>query len=242
MGGEKADMVFTSPPYSDMRDYKGGADFSVNNIINFISASSNHADYQVVNLGIQRKNNEVYQYWDEYIQKYREHGYKFLSWNVWSKRGMGGSIANMSAMFRLEHEWIFVFGKFPKELNKTQENKSAGLHTGISNRQKDGTTKRADPKIVNEYGRMSSVLELCYGTSKEHPAVFPLGLPTEYINAMTGQGQYVLEPFLGSGTTLIACENTSRKCRGIEISPEYCAVILQRYQDATGKEPVRING
>ena len=54
-------------------------------------------------------------------------------------------------------------------------------------------------------------------------------------------GQIIADPFLGSGTTLIACENTGRKCRGIEISPDYVAVCLQRYQDATGKEPVRIN-
>ena len=54
-------------------------------------------------------------------------------------------------------------------------------------------------------------------------------------------GQIITDPFLGSGTTLIACENTGRKCRGIEISPDYCAVILQRFKDATGKEPVRIN-
>ena len=51
----------------------------------------------------------------------------------------------------------------------------------------------------------------------------------------------VIDSFLGSGTTMIACENTGRKCRGIEISPEYCAVVLERFKDATGKEPVRIN-
>ena len=45
------------------------------------------------------------------------------------------------------------------------------------------------------------------------------------------------DPFLGSGTTLIACENLQRRCYGCEISPGYIAVILQRYQDATGKEP-----
>ena len=54
-------------------------------------------------------------------------------------------------------------------------------------------------------------------------------------------GQIIADPFLGSGTTLIACENTGRMCRGIEISPDYCAVILQRFKDATGKEPVRVN-
>lgn len=44
--------------------------------------------------------------------------------------------------------------------------------------------------------------------------------------------EMVYDPFLGSGTTMVACENLSRKCRGIEISPDYCAVILQRMKDA----------
>jgi len=43
--------------------------------------------------------------------------------------------------------------------------------------------------------------------------------------------------FLGSGTTLIACENLKRRCYGMEISPAYVAVTLQRFADATGKTP-----
>jgi DNA modification methylase len=47
----------------------------------------------------------------------------------------------------------------------------------------------------------------------------------------------VYDPFLGSGTTLIACENLKRKCYGVELNPGYVAVILQRWADATGREP-----
>jgi len=46
---------------------------------------------------------------------------------------------------------------------------------------------------------------------------------------------------LGSGTTIIACENLGRKCRAIEISPGYVAVTLQRWADATGKTPVLLS-
>jgi DNA modification methylase len=42
----------------------------------------------------------------------------------------------------------------------------------------------------------------------------------------------VLDLYLGSGTTMVACENLKRKCRGIEISPDYCAVILERMATA----------
>lgn len=50
----------------------------------------------------------------------------------------------------------------------------------------------------------------------------------------------VYEPFSGSGTTIIACENLGRKCRAIEISPAYVAVAIQRWVDVTGKEPVML--
>jgi DNA modification methylase len=49
--------------------------------------------------------------------------------------------------------------------------------------------------------------------------------------------EFVYEPFSGSGTTIIACEQLRRKCRAIEISPGYVAVAIQRWADATGKEP-----
>jgi DNA modification methylase len=55
--------------------------------------------------------------------------------------------------------------------------------------------------------------------------------------------EMVYDPFLGSGTTMVACENLGRKCRGIEISPDYCAVILQRMKDAFPKlEIIKANG
>ena len=45
----------------------------------------------------------------------------------------------------------------------------------------------------------------------------------------------------GAGTTIIACEQTGRKCRAVEISPAYCAVAIQRWVDVTGKEPVLLS-
>jgi DNA modification methylase len=55
------------------------------------------------------------------------------------------------------------------------------------------------------------------------------------------ESEFVYEPFSGSGTTIIACENLKRKCRAIEISPAYVAVAIQRWVDVTGKEPKLLN-
>jgi DNA modification methylase len=229
---DNADFCFTSPPYSDMRDYSGG-DVSVEKIASFIQASKDFCEFYAVNLGLQRKDGEIFQYWNTYIFNAKEAGLKLTAWNIWSKAGMGGSLANMTAMFPIEHEWIFVFGGTKEDINNTKKNKSAGLHTGITNRQKDGTTKRVKPKIVNEYGRMGSVFSSCYVTGEKiHPAAFPAELPQEYIKACSSEEDSIYEPFAGSGTTLVACENLQRKCRAIEISPNYCAVILERMATA----------
>jgi len=53
--------------------------------------------------------------------------------------------------------------------------------------------------------------------------------------------EFVFEPFLGSGTTLIACERLGRKCRAVEISPAYCAVAIQRWVDVTNGTPELVN-
>jgi DNA modification methylase len=65
----------------------------------------------------------------------------------------------------------------------------------------------------------------------------PRDLPLWVLNTLCPKASSVLEPFCGTGTTIIACEQLGRKCRAIEISPGYVAVALQRWADATGKTP-----
>lgn len=71
-----------------------------------------------------------------------------------------------------------------------------------------------------------------------HAAAFPVGLPTFFIKAYSDDQDCVYEPFCGSGTTLIAAEQLNRKCYGMEISPQYCDVIVKRWENLTGKTAV----
>jgi len=77
--------------------------------------------------------------------------------------------------------------------------------------------------------------------SEEHPTMKPVELVTRALKNSSAKGSIVFEPFSGSGTTIIACEQTGRKCRAIELSPGYVAVALQRWADATGQTPVIID-
>lgn len=71
--------------------------------------------------------------------------------------------------------------------------------------------------------------------SKEHPTMKPVNLIVYQITNSTKPGDIILDMFGGSGTTLIACENTKRFCRMIEFDPHYCSVIINRWQQLTNK-------
>lgn len=77
-----------------------------------------------------------------------------------------------------------------------------------------------------------------HGKARVHPTQKPIALSEWCFKNYDPDGKSVLDLFLGSGSTLIACEKTNRKCYGMELDPHYCDVIIKRWQDFTGKEAV----
>jgi DNA modification methylase len=75
--------------------------------------------------------------------------------------------------------------------------------------------------------------------SNLHPTMKPVGLIAELISHVTQKNGIVVDVFGGSGTTLIACEQTGRICYMMELDPYYCSVIIERWEQYTGKKAVR---
>jgi DNA modification methylase len=75
--------------------------------------------------------------------------------------------------------------------------------------------------------------------NEEHPTMKPVELVAKAIENSSLRGESIYDPFLGSGTTLIAAEQLGRKCYGMEISPAYCDVIVKRWETLTGKKATR---
>lgn len=247
MDGKKSELLFTSPPYSDMREYNGEKDLSIDNIVEFITSFYEHCEYQVINLGIQRKESEIFPYWDKYIHKAKDNGYLFLSWNIWNRENAGFSIANITSMFATQHEWIFVFGKKVKKLNLTIENKEAGnTRNEVANRQKDGSIKSKKAPIIRDKRQLGTINtinpQLARDENIKHPAMFPIELPSEYIKAITDEKDIIVESFLGSGTTMVAAHQLKRKCYGMELDPKYCQVIVDRMHKLDPTLEIKRNG
>lgn len=241
----KVELCFTSPPYAEQREYNGGKELSTEHLAKFISTASDKVNYFAVNLGYSRKDGEVDQYWNDYIHEAKSSGLKFLSWNIWNRSGFGYTIGQATAMFTIDHEWIFVFGKEKKDLNKTVENKQSGTSKKGTIRQKDGKTTPVFTS-TNTHRQIGTVLTndvaRYIGDEHKHPAMFPVELVEKYVNAMTNPKDYIYEPFGGSGTTMIACEKTNRKCFMMELDPHYVDVIIARWEKFTGKKAELLNG
>ena len=75
--------------------------------------------------------------------------------------------------------------------------------------------------------------------NREHPTMKPVALWAQAVEDGSREGELVFDPFLGSGTTMIACEQLGRRCCGMELSPQYCDVIVKRWEDYTGKKAER---
>lgn len=73
---------------------------------------------------------------------------------------------------------------------------------------------------------------------KDHPTPKPVPLIMDIIKDSTKIGDIVLDPFLGSGSTLLAAEKTRRRCVGLEIEPTYLDVAIRRWQELTGQDAV----
>jgi DNA modification methylase len=73
-------------------------------------------------------------------------------------------------------------------------------------------------------------------TSKLHPTMKPIGLLRRLILNSSAVGDVIFDGFGGSGSTLIACEQTKRKCLMVELDPDYCQVIIDRWQKLTGQK------
>jgi DNA modification methylase len=245
MDGEKAEFCFTSPPYSDQRDYNGKLELDPKHLAKFLDAP---CKLFAVNLGMCRKNGEVFPYWDNYIRYAKNKNMKFLSWNVWDRLEAGG-IGNQTAMFEIDHEWIFIFGE-RKDLNRTvphsEATKDKYKYGASTRRLKSGELKDIELTKTHNKKQLATVSRICLlkarNVDNTHPAMFPVELPVEYIKACSNEKDLIYEPFAGSGSTLIACEKTNRKCFMMELDPHYCDVIIKRWCDYTGNKEYKRNG
>jgi DNA modification methylase len=133
-------------------------------------------------------------------------------------------------------EYMFVFSKgAPKTFNPLKDRKNISVGRGVNgkDRKKDGTFKErtGEGNIIKPYGTRFNVWKVPnQKRGINHPAPFPEQLAQDHILSWSNNGDIVLDPFLGSGTTRIAAYDTSRDFVGCEIDKDYFDAQEKRYQ------------
>lgn len=211
MNGEKADMVFTDPPYGMNLDTQYGSKIGQGNDK---TLQRKIRDYKQV-IGDDKEFNflEFYalvesieeQFWFG-ADYYCNHLPKSGSWFVWDKKTTEG----LQKMYGSDFELCWSKTKHEREIAR------------ITWASYFGHNKKDD------------------GDSKVHPTMKPVKLIEWFFERF--KGEKVIDLFGGSGSTLIACEKTNRKCFMMELDEHYCGVIIERWQKYTGKKAERIHG
>lgn len=132
-------------------------------------------------------------------------------------------------------EYMFVLAKgAPKAVNRIKDvrNIRAGTVCTKGRIAADGTEKDARVRVVPEISVRTNLWRYQAGNNGDertgHPAVFPEALPKDHIISWSNEGDIVLDPFSGSGTTCRAAKDLGRRFVGIEVNPAYCAIANRR--------------
>lgn len=219
MNGVKADMVFTDPPYNIAGNTKGVASNAPTNKQNKKLMHSewdknfNPDEFLVTMLPVLSENCSVY---------------------ICTSHFLFGQIIqflqNSSFKFVSFCEWVKP-NPFPSLMKR---------HWAWASELICYATKG---KHVFNYPKSGNALSTWSfpigGEGGLHPTQKPIAISEHAISHSSMQGRSVLDLFGGSGSTLIACEKLKRKCFMMEIDPKYCDIIIQRYENYSGKKAVR---
>lgn len=221
MGGERTHLLMTSPPYWVGKEYEREQSWSeiqafIERAAATFAAVTSHRI--VINSGappaarLTGERAHIRLLIDDWQRELARHGLLMRYIRIWAKRG--GLVHTAPISDCIDQHWEFIAVFYRPDTYEGQR--------------RLGEKWATDGIWDDIQGEMSS-----HG----HVAAFPIEIPERNIRLYTDEAHIVFDPFLGSGTTLIAAENLSRQCRAVELSPGYVAVALERYADAFGIEP-----
>ena len=219
MNGEKADLVFTDPPYgmnldTDYSKMKNNSTFAkekgVKDGKKYNKVIGDNQDFKMELITTIFKNfdycKEIFIWGIDYFAEHIEDKNKG-SWFVWDKR----VDENFDKMYGSCFELCYSKNKHKREIIRVRW---ASVF---------GTEKEFDHK-------------------RHHPTQKPILLSENFVKKYSKENNTIIDLYLGSGSTLIAAEKLNRKCYGMELDEKYCDVIINRWEQFTGLKATIING
>jgi len=234
------DLVVTSPPYDEIRKYNGFS-YDLHTTGREIFRVLKHGGIAVMVIQDQTKNfGKTLTSFRTIVDWVDNIGFKLFETVIYRKYGAEGAWWNKR--FRVDHEYmpIFLKGERPQYFNKEPlkiPSKHGGkTMTGGGTRLTNGVRIATRPITINPMKCRGTIWE--YMTAGDgtrlkhhHPATFPDRLPYDFIQCFCPPNGIVLDPFVGSGTTVLAAIQLEKKYIGIDISKEYCELSKKRIRE-----------
>jgi len=232
LGQNQADVVFADPPYNveingnvsgkgsvRHREFEmASGEMSESEFISFLTSS-------LQLLARHSSNGSVHficmdwRHLGELLSAGRQAYDSLLNVAVWVKNNGG-----MGSFYRSRHELVFVF-------RNGHDQHRNNVQLGRYGRNRTNVWEYPNASTLSKTADEGNLLAL-------HPTVKPVALVADALLDCSARGDLVLDPFLGSGTTLIAAERSGRSCSGIELEPGYVDVAINRWQRYTGEHAV----
>lgn len=238
---ECIDLTVTSPPYDNLRTYNGYSwDFeTVAKELYRVTKPGGVVVWVVADATI--KGSETGTSFKQALY-FKEIGFNLHDTMIYEKANISFPDA---IRYYQSFEYMFVFCKGkPKSFNPiTKENPLAGKPVTSTKRGKNGVIIK-DHGYVNQKVRPAkSVIRNVWtyangsqGVGQKHPAVFPEKLANDHIISWSNEGDTILDPFMGSGTTAKMALLNKRHYIGYEISEEYCKIAKKRLEGAENEK------
>jgi site-specific DNA-methyltransferase (adenine-specific) len=233
LGKETVDLTVTSPPYDDLRNYNGYS-FDFEKTARYLYNVTKPGGVVVWVVGDATKNGSESGTSFRQALYFKEVGFNLLDTMIYSKGGQGATGSNNCYWQDFEYMFIFTKDKI-KTFNpiKDRENKVAPREKFESqgHRYKNGEVKEKRIIKRDQFGKRFNIWQYHEsGTRLNHPAVFPESLANDHILSWSNEGDLILDPFMGSGTTALMAKKLNRNFVGFEISQEYCDIANKRLE------------
>ena len=255
LAGAEINLAFTSPPYAEQRTYDSSSGFKPippdeyvewwepvqENITEHLADDGSF--FVNIKPASRELDTELYVL-DLVIAHVRQWGWHFATEFCWERSGM---LQEVRRRFKNQFEPVYQFTLNdwkirPKAVRVTSKSafEYEGLSTRIELMEHQGSGAKFNQQMKEGLALPGNRLPTFSGshTITGHAAAFPVGLPEFFVKAYTDPHDAVFDPFVGSGSTILAAHNQNRVAYGIELSPAYCDVICNRFQGITGIAPI----